>query len=465
MRYQIYMYGTTVISSTADGLGIINRVLKTNSEKDWKSWSADKLLKDFDVKAIKERIQQEFGTSCQVDVKFPPKDFQQTAYLSIVTSYEKVRKILPYVHAIAAEEGLALYDEERDESFYKDLVDDAFVSWKMREEVIRERILAENVPVSQYKKLSDGENESSFVVTLRKNPEVSFEKRVQQFFDTLEHARIDGEELVCEHGCFIISNELYSITICLEGYGDHPDRMGYYMDGYPGVHILNRMGCYEAFMWLKRCTDLEKNDTFARMNFLEMKDKYKNPAMRFVQSVEITKQLQKEVFDIRYSGWGYYSSEILFHIVPEEELNNAAGISTLKIEEESATFILPFIKEIYSYIDQRYYVIENHLPMEMWNKIIDRILEAKEMILHDTFNPELKSYIEQFNLYVLSKDDRAEDYYECGEGYRIKHEPEKFLYEHRFEVAHLYDIFVEWSKTQIIHYSGWTNEMFNIQGP
>ena len=80
------------------------------------------------------------------------------------------------------------------------------------------------------------------------------------------------------------------------------------------------------------------------------------------------------------------------------------------------------------------------------------------MILHDTFNPKLKPYIEKFNLFVLSKEKSEWD--------RIKNEPIEFLHEHRYEVAHLYDIFVEWSKAQIEHHCNCGEaRMFNIQGP
>ncbi len=469
MIYQIYIYGTNIISKDAIGMNIINRAIRTNQEKDWKSWHADELLKEFDVEGIKDQIQKELGERCKVDIKYPPKQFKQVAYLSVVTSYEQAREVLVCAHAIAEREGLVFYDVERGETIYRDLVDDGFILLKRREESIHEDIMAEKLSIYDYRRLysceSETHKESAFVVTLNKIPDVALEKRVQQFYDTLKNVLIEDEELVCKHGCFTISSELYSISFCLEAYGNHPSRMGYYYDGQPGVHVLNRMGCYEAFEWLEQCTELEKDDTVARMVFLEMKRKYKNPAKRFVKSVDITKKLQQEKFGVRYSGWGYYNSEILFNIAPEKDLNNAVGISTLKIDEDAASFILPFVYDIYPYIYARYYGSKNYLPMEMWKDIIDRILEAKEMVLHDTFNPQLKSYIEQFHLYILSEDSDDESYYESGDGYRIKNEPEKFLYDHRYKVAHLYDIFVEWSRAQILHYSSWTNEMFNIQGP
>ena len=72
-----------------------------------------------------------------------------------------------------------------------------------------------------------------------------------------------------------------------------------------------------------------------------MMNAYPNPAQRFVESVKITKWQRKQVFDIRYSGFGYYGSEILFHVVADDFYQNAANVSVLKIEEESASFIIP----------------------------------------------------------------------------------------------------------------------------
>lgn len=44
---------------------------------------------------------------------------------------------------------------------------------------------------------------------------------------------------------------------------------------------------------------------------------------------------------------------------------------------------------------------------------------------------------------------------------RIKNQPQQFLYEHRYEVAHLYDIFIEWTRAQLETYS--SECMFSIQ--
>lgn len=239
--------------------------------------------------------------------------------------------------------------------------------------------------------------------------------------------------------------------------------LGYYENGKPKIRILNRMGSYEAYKWMQQCGNNEQDDIMARMHFREMIAEYSNPADRFVKSVNITKQQRRELFNIRYSHLGKKGSEFCFHIVKDVYEMDNDEISVLKIQEDSVSFILPFINDVYPYIYERYYLTENHLPDKMWNKVIDRIKEAKEMILYDTFNPELKPYIEKFNLYALSKlNVYPGDSYE----YIIRHEPEKFLFEHRYEVAHLYDMFIEWTDIQAKYYlDGGEERMFNIEGP
>ena len=279
------------------------------------------------------------------------------------------------------------------------------------------------------------------------------------------NALAEDEELICEKGFFIVSGKGYSIEYCLEAYGKHANMLGYYADGQVYIRPLNRMGCCEAIKWASECSNEEKDDINARMNFREMKRGYPNPADRFVKSINITKWQRKELFDVRYSGMGCYGSKMRFHIVCDPYEMNEDSISVLKIEEESATFILPFIEDVYPYIYERYYLTENHLPSEMWEKIVDRIRDAKKIIVQDTFNPLLKPYIEKFNLFILSKE-RTDDFWESGDGFRIKNEPERFLYEHRYDVAHLYDIFIAWSEAQLAYYCEYGDaRMFNIQGP
>lgn len=469
MRYRLYLYNTTAVTGSALAITSINSAIGTESDAVWNHNEAAHFMKTFAVDEIRTRIEQEVGDKCRIVIKYPPRGYDQIAYLYIATSYERVREVLPKIYAIAAENSLVLYDAEKDRSFYLDLLDETFVSLKIREREIRERILDNDKRIWSYKRISFYEDErdkrSSFVVTLSNVQGVTFRERIQRFYNTLKEALINGEELICENECFTVSGKWYSITYCVEGYKKHVNRIGFMENGEPCERLLKRMGCNEAIKWMANCTETEKAEIASRMHFREMVGKYKNPADRFVKSVNITKWQRKELFGVRYSSMGYYGSEILFHIVRDAYELDGHCTSVLKIEEESATFILPFVADFYPHIYERYYLTENHLPTEMWRKVIDRIAEAKKLILYDTFNPVLKPYIGRFDLYVLSKE-RNQDLWESEDGDKIRNTPEQFLYEHRYDVAHLYDVFIEWSKAQMKYYceSG-DARMFNIQGP
>ncbi|MCQ2354905.1 MAG: hypothetical protein MJ102_07400 [Clostridia bacterium] len=132
----------------------------------------------------------------------------------------------------------------------------------------------------------------------------------------------------------------------------------------------------------------------------------------------------------------------------------------MKIEEESASFILPFINDIYPDFYARYYLSSNHISSEMWCRILDRLREAKKMILEDSFNPILKPYIEKFNLFVLSNHPDT-NYWD-----KIKKTDDaQFVFEHRYEIANLYDVFIKWSEAQLKAHVYCDDLMFNIQGP
>ena len=80
------------------------------------------------------------------------------------------------------------------------------------------------------------------------------------------------------------------------------------------------------------------------------------------------------------------------------------------------------------------------------------------MVVNNTYCAELKKYIDNFNLFVLNKnnDPRIWD----------KSHDVDFVYEHRYEIAYLYEIFIQWSETQMYYYeNSGDDRMFNIQGP
>ena len=470
MLYRIYLYSSSAATGSAPAIGSVNSAVSTNSEREWRGNNAAHYMNSFDAAAVICQIKKELTDpatkkcKCHPMVLFPPKEFDQKEYIFIATSYAKAAEVLPRVHAIAAENHLVMYDAETDRSFYMDLVDHTYLALRKRQQELHQVILEEMKPLWKVRRINhfSGERDkgAAYVVTIRKDPKVSFEERNKKFYQCLSQNVRGDEKLFCEDHCYLVSGQWYTITYVLEGYKKHPDRIGYVDKGIPRVELLHRMGAEQAYRWMSECSETEKTDIQKRMQFQEMMNAYPNPAQRFVESVKITKWQGKQVFDIRYSGFGYYGSEILFHVVEDDFYQNAANISVLKIEEESASFILPFINDIYPDFYERYYLSRNHLSSEMWVRILDRLREAKKSILEDTFNPALKPYIECFNLFVLVDLSGPNDWEKVK-----KSDDAQFVFEHRYEIAYLYDVFIKWSEAQLSAHGYCRDLMFNIQGP
>lgn len=463
MIYRLYIYNTKAVDESAPAIGYINLALRKYYTELWKEYDVANVMEYFDVEKVKFQIESELQDKCKVFVHYPPGGYEQKGYLCIVTSYDRIHEALPRIHAIAMENGLALYDAEARKCFFKSLVNSSLVLLRTRSQTLVRIISKKMTRVWKIRKIyefpEDNFMSNGYVITLKKDIDKTFQERVKNFYNCLKNGLRDDEELKCDKEAFIVSGKQYSITFCLEGYKKYANMKGFYMNGLPSQALLRRMSIEQAFKWIENCSDIEEKDIQSRMHFAEMEEKFPNPADRFVESVNITKWQRKQIFSIRYSGFGYYGSEILFHIVPDDFYKDTARISVLKIEEESASYILPFIHDVYPYFYERYWLTENHLPTEMWRKIIERIKEAKNLILYNTYCPELKQYINEFNLFVLS-NNYEEDLT------RIKNRPIDFVYDHRYEITNLLDVFIQWSEIQLDYYErNGEQRMFNIQGP
>ena len=137
MRYRIYIYDTIAVSNETMVVEYINMAISRDSEKEWNDNGADRYLKEFDVRNIKAQIQNMLGDKCQIIIKYPPKKYKQMPYLYISTAFSVVQEVLPALEYIAAKNKLALYDVERDKTYYKNLVDDAFITQKLREKTLK----------------------------------------------------------------------------------------------------------------------------------------------------------------------------------------------------------------------------------------------------------------------------------------------------------------------------------------
>ena len=465
MRYRIFLYGTTAKRNI--GLYESNLAVSQNGEKHWRSEA--KQFREFDTEQVRRSLEAALTDpvtgmcKCTVRVQYPPRGYPQIGYLYLATSYEKAAEVLPTAYAIAAEQDLVLYDAERERRFYRELVDLQFLTDKLRRQALLRIIRQEMQPIWRIRSLESvctpWQRLTSYAVTLRRDRQVSFAERNRQFYACLQKSLDPGENLLCEDQCYSVVGEGYCIRFVLEGYKKHADRFGYVEGETACVAPLHRMGTDEACAWAEGCTEAERSDIQKRMQFLEMKDKYPNPGQRFVESVKITKWQRKQVFGIRYSGSGYYGSEIAFYAVVDSLYDNRAELSVLKIEEESASYILPFVAKVYPELYDGYYG-SNQITARQMEQIIQWLKAAKEVVLHDTYSPELTSLLKSFNLYVLldDADPREWDF----------HNPKgrvEFLFAHRYEVAGLYDTFIRWAEAQLNTHCYDSELKFNIQGP
>ena len=467
MLYRLYLYGTTATVASSLTLRIINQTLASGSAKDWEEDDVAALLKPFDIIATITRIEKELTDpvsktcKCKAIINYPPLGNERTGFIFIATSYDRAAEVLPRLHMIAAENDLVLYDAETHRSFFRELVDRTNITMKIRQQEIHRIISNEMKPLWKIRRIESSYEERdkacSYVVTICKNPQVSFEERNKQFYQLLQENLRDDESLICENQCYTISGEWYEISYVLEGYKKHPDKIGYVEKWYgeyrPKVSLLHRMGADTAFRWLQENAPEEKVRVQERMLASEMRNRYPNPGERFV---EISKWQKKQVFNIKY---GKYGGEFSFHVVPNNVYSNRNSISCLGLDCEAASFLLAFIHDVCPDVYERYYDC-NHISSQTWKRIIDRIRDAKDMILHDTFNSALQPYIKRFNLYIFENINEPD----CWGNISCMDDAQ-LVYAHRYQIADLLDAFVQWSEAQLETYAYDSGLMFNILGP
>lgn len=406
-----------------------------------------------------ERVTEEIGRIAGTDAGRPLfKTRQEGEWLWLITSYRAAGRVLPAVCAAAVKFGLFVYDGERQRPLDAgEAFDRGFAAARLRAQELNAVIRESVKPLWKLRQLEDRSDSRcsflSFAVTLRKDQSRTLRERTEEFYTCLQGQLAEGEKLCTDHRCFAVEGPGYCVTYCLEAYKKTGDRVGFVEDGAARTDFLGRMSCETAFRWIEAHGD-PHHEVMDRMKFEEMVRAWPNPADRFVRSVNIAKELKKEKFGIRYAGSGYYGSEILFY--PWEPCGEMDSASVLKIEEETAGFLLPAIYEVYPYFSRRYYLTLNLIPFEMMEDIVKRLKEMREIILHDTRNEALLPWIKQFNLFVLAD---PEEYDALFYGDKVE-----YVYRHRYEIAHLYDMFTDWVEAQLNCW--WSDDlMFGIKGP
>lgn len=427
MLYRLYVYKTSATTAKAPAIGICNLAVSTNSENVWKLENAEDYMYDFNAIKVARELEDQLGDKCRIyHLKSKPQ-YGGVEYLCIATSYAHAAEVLPYIHCVTASKDLVLYDAETKQTFFRELINSTFITVKSRISDFTQAILSEMKPVWTIRKIgefaTDRDHDYCYVVTLRKSQTENFKDRCKAFYDCLTTHLNQEEALDTSNECFTIRGKWYSISFCLEGYKKHPDQLGYFHQGHPKTKLIRRMGCEEAFRWVQQ-SNSNLNTIMKRMNFRELERAYPNPADRFAKSVNISKWETRCGLGIRYCGIGFYGSEILFHIVPDEyyedQYRESRHISVLAVQEGIADPILSIVEKYYPYFSQRYYMEENHLPIEMWRQIVD---DAKEK--------------------------RSE-----------------YIKTPRYNHARLLEIFIQWSEAQLDLYE-LTGEgrMINVQGP
>lgn len=471
MRYRLYLYKTSISPFNDYTMNAIAGAISRNDINQWRgNYVAEDLLHfdtDTIISCIKKELADESGQGCKCTpvVKYPPKGFRQVPYLYVSTSYAVAASVLPRLHMIAAENGLALYDAEMDRTFLQDLVPRSHITMRNRQLQLHQAIrssLQSHCRIYCLEHQTGRQNEhSSYAVCLRKNSRMTFAEENERFFHCLKNSLQKGETLVCEHQCYRIEREDdYSITYVLEGYAKHPCHEGYAEDGLPKTAPLRRMGIDLIMRWMEGCTATEKEDIQSRMRFYEMVAAYPNPAQRLAESVKITKWQRKQLFGIRYSSIGTFGAEVIFHFSPDEGYRDHQAISVLKIDEESASFLLAFIYDVYPMIFDEYYDTST-IPLYMWEEILERLKKAREQIIRDPFDPALQPYYERIDLYVLLDRSRPVNRFTINETNRAQ-----FVYEHRYQIAAFFDVFLKWADAQRKYYNPYNgNRAFLIVGP
>ncbi len=470
MLYRLFLYSTDFVSVDSPIIHRINDALIVNTEEKWLRDGLAKDIKTFDTEYVIGCIEKALTDpktgkcKCHPMVKYISKQYKQKAFVYIATSYTMAAQVLPHLCSIAMGNDLVLYDAQTNRSFRADCVDHYHIAFCTRRQIVHNAIVKAMRPIWSIRKLEENltkhEKCASYVVTLRKTPQFTFEERNAKFYACLHEILEDDETLICEDQCYCIWGKGYMLKYVLEGYKKHPNQIGYAVGDHLWVSLLNRMGAEEALRWTKECTAKEKKEIYARMHLYEMQQKYPNPAQRFAESVKITKWQRKQVLRMRYSNVGPYGDEITFYAVPNHYIHQDESVSALNIEEEAASFLLSIVKDIYPDIYDRYYLTVNHMPSQMWVRMIERVKEISKLIRHDLFSEFLKPYIKHFDFSVFL-DQNDPNYWES----RLKTDEMQLFYENRYKICELYDVFIRWSEAQIECYGHIQDLMLNIQGP
>ncbi len=405
-------------------------------------------LEEFDSKSVVKEITEILQDKAKCFDSYPPANFRQVPMVKTVTSYGRAQEVLPSLFAVAAKYHLFFYDEEKDRVFDpSEFVDLAFINRRRSSDRICKAVLQKWNHREDfwhichvYETKRSSKMIAYHVISVKKK-RISFEERVQQFYDILKDALIPGEQLICENKRFVVDGGQYANVYYLEGY-KRANLLGYMEKGKPAKALMYRMGTDAMMDWLNHAREACRNDVFARLETQEMEEDYEDLLDRLAASIRLEKQLLKLPVCVGISASGTRGGDHLCFYVHEDRPAERSHKSMLLIHSEDSLILLQFIDDICPYLRERFYA-DTMLPIEYLQTMVKRLKEVKAQLIENPMDPALAPYF-------------ATSYFT-----RITQE---WVAENRSAVIKLFDVFNKWAEEQISLYAS-AYPMIVISGP
>lgn len=482
MHYFVDLYKS---NSEIDSIAIdkLNGLIINNSNKeDWKGWEADKWLEDFDSEKVRREIEGWHAGNELVKVYSWHTPLLHKVIVTVDLAYDSVRKFVPLLSALAIENGLKLLDRQTENCFSagtlwnEDLVCCRSRALQLKKELQRDFLLCAPIRKIEDRKSSEFIEHPghiiSYVLTVPPMTTDAFIRQTEELYARLRNFVTEGEMLSYQDGYFSISSKRgryfsYAINLvlekmaegnaCIGGIEETPTRHGIEL-------IRERRNCEKVLSGSAYPVNYHKLpysqwSLWDKMGLAEMTREYTNPADRFVAGADMAKRLSDGKLPMYVEANVYCGAEFIFHRVDIERGSfvRSPSISVLKMSEETASFLLPIIKDFYPYIYDRYYLDENYLPVQMWIDIEKRIHEVVAWINQEPVDYKILPYLKYFDLYKLADE---------GEWGLLRtamtSEKLELLHRNRAELTKFYENFCWWLERQL---SLSSDGLINVEGP
>ena len=482
MKYRFVLYGTWETTKGTIALNNANSILRKTVTGQETGEGLDRYLISFDAFRVARQVRAELDLAedriTEVSVRTTPKEKE---YICVQTPSQNAHNVWPVMVLVALREGLAALDVQLNRYVFEPAsLGFAWRDLTLRLRELNEQIIHKTESIWKLRRLYKNHfirySEAAYVVTLAKSQKFGLRERTMSFYRLLLELSRPDETVLCSDRCFVIKAPNYKISYTIEAYRKNPDVICYMDKESICVEKLHRISCEKAFEWLRNNpgetagdrtgkTGSNTHRTLERLAFTELVYRYGNPADRFCASLDITKALLKESLDVDYSCYRDFGPAIMFHKVPLNQCRwqdeyDMQTFSALKIEADTASFILPFIEEKYPYFKDRSSLADNHIPAKMLEDIKNRLKQIRQ----DLYNVEnleaLEPYLQNASFYALTKNKGPAPYPPTDDA---EADPKELIRRHRLDIAHLLDIFIRWAEFQLEY--GNDTDLYNIIGP